>query len=221
MRVIRGRGIYEEIAPASFTSRFGQVEIDLGCGDGRRLYRLAGRNPDVLYVGVDALAAGLAPTAARAARKSSKGGRENLLLVVAAVEDLPADLPGLADRISVILPWGGLLSGLLKAEPVVLRALAGLARPAQGASFDICLSCSHLLEAVEMERRSLPVLSKKLFLEELSPLYAAQGLVIESVTDVDSAALRRLDTSWAKRLAANPGREVFSLKGFIQKDLKK
>ncbi len=216
MQVLTGRNELRDLDLQSMIGQYREVEIELGCGDGRRLYRLAGRRPDTLYIGIDPAAANLFDTASRAARPARKGGRDNLLLVAAAVEYLPPDLSGTADRITIILPWGALLVGLLKAEEKILAGIAGLADRENGADFAAWLSCSQLLEAGEMERRELPALSEGLFLEVLRPLYAGQGLFINQVGSVGQAELRGLDSSWAKRLAENPRREVFSLSGCIK-----
>lgn len=216
MQVLTGRNEFTDLDLQPLLGQYQEVEIELGCGDGRRLYRLAGRRPATLYIGVDPAAANLFETASRAARPARKGGRGNLLFVVAAVEQLPPDLSGSADRIRVILPWGSLLVGLLKAEEKILSGIAGLADREKGADFAAWLSCSQLLEAGEMERRELPALSEQFFLEVLRPLYARQGLFISQVGSVGQAQLRGLDSSWAKRLAENPRREVFRLSGCIK-----
>src|SRR5690349_12984816 len=90
--------------------------VDVGTGDGRYAYHLAAADPARLVIGIDALEAPMGEIAARAARKPARGGRPNLLLVRAAIEALPAELHGVADEVSVQLPWGSLLEGIVLAR---------------------------------------------------------------------------------------------------------
>ena len=102
--------------------------IDLGTGDGRAALTLAESEPRTLVIGIDADAASMAETSRRAARASGKGGRPNLLFVVAAAETPPHELLGLADEVRILFPWGSLLRGVLGADERVARGIAGLAR---------------------------------------------------------------------------------------------
>ena len=102
--------------------------IDLGTGDGRAALTLAEMEPRTLVIGIDADAASMAETSRRAARRSAKGGRPNLLFVAAAAESPPSELLGLADEIRILFPWGSLLRGVLGADERVARGIAGLAR---------------------------------------------------------------------------------------------
>ena len=60
--------------------------LDLGTGDGRHVLAAARARPEVLVVGVDANAAGMAEASRRAARR---GAVPNALFVVAAAEHPP------------------------------------------------------------------------------------------------------------------------------------
>jgi 16S rRNA (adenine(1408)-N(1))-methyltransferase len=60
--------------------------IDLGTGDGRRVLRAARARPEILHVGIDANAAGMAEASRRAARR---GALPNALFAVAAAEHPP------------------------------------------------------------------------------------------------------------------------------------
>ena len=80
------------------------MSIDLGTGDGRLPAVLAREAPERLFVGVDASAAGMRERSGRACRSHVP----NLLFVRAAVEALPPELTGIADDVTVVLPWGSL-----------------------------------------------------------------------------------------------------------------
>ena len=90
---------------------------------------LAETDPRSLVIGMDADAASMAETSRRAARPSAKGGRPNLLFVVAAAESPPPELVGLADEVRILFPWGSLLRGVLGADERVAQGIAALARP--------------------------------------------------------------------------------------------
>ena len=90
---------------------------------------LAETDPRTLVIGIDADAASMTETSRGAARPSAKGGRSNLLFVVAAAESPPPELPGLADEVRILFPWGSLLRGVLGADGRVAQGIARLARP--------------------------------------------------------------------------------------------
>jgi hypothetical protein len=64
-------------------------------------------------IGIDANAASMADASRRAARPVKRGGLPNALFVVAAAENLPSELGGWAEAVTVHFPWGSLLRGLL------------------------------------------------------------------------------------------------------------
>ena len=121
----------EELSAGRFTalaSRCHLTLVDVGCGDGAFPYRLAGRYPDLLCLGLDANREAPAAYAAKARRKPARGGRPNVLFVPAALESLPAELAGSADLVTINFPWAGLLDRILGAEPGVLTAIRRLGR---------------------------------------------------------------------------------------------
>lgn len=180
-------------------SRFRLVQIDLGTGDGRYAARLARAHPDRLVIGIDAYRENL--------RRTSRPDRAppNVIYIIANAQDLPRELDGIAERISILLPWGSLLGGLLGSEPGVIEGLAGIARPA--AELEIYLNVAALAEAgwellpgAEQVRRMLP----------------AAGFEPGEIESLSVAELRRLPSSWARRLAAGP--EPESVRILAQRD---
>ncbi len=77
------------------------------------MLRRAAREPETLFVALDADASAMADSSRRAARPARRGGRDNILFLVAVAESLPGELCGIADEVTVILPWGSLLSAVL------------------------------------------------------------------------------------------------------------
>lgn len=90
--------------------------VDIGTGSGSAVLRRAAREPSTFFIAVDADLSAMADASRRAARPTRKGGRENVMFVVSAAEDLPDSLAGIADEASVILPWGSLLAAALNPE---------------------------------------------------------------------------------------------------------
>src|SRR5712691_4640741 len=77
------------------------VVIDVGTGDGNFVYGLARQRPETLCIGIDAARDGMEENAVRALRKPARGGVPNVLFVVAAAEEPPTELAGVADEIYV------------------------------------------------------------------------------------------------------------------------
>jgi len=123
------------------------VIVDLGTGDGRAALTLAETDPRTLVIGIDADAASMAETSRRAARPAHKGGRSNLLFVVAAAESPPPELLGLADEVRILFPWGSLLRGVLGADARVAEGIARLTRPGGRVSAIVSVTPRDGLEA--------------------------------------------------------------------------
>ena len=71
----------------------------------------------------------MAEASRRAARPARRGGLPNALFVVAAAEAPPPELHGLADLVTITLPWGSLLRGALALDDAVAAGIARLVAP--------------------------------------------------------------------------------------------
>src|SRR5262249_29838071 len=109
--------------------RYDRCAVDAGTGDAHFAYHLASERRDWFVVGIDALEQPMGEVAYRAARKPARGGRENLVLLRASIEALPPELHGIADEVHVLLPWGVLLEGIVRARDEEIGGIAALARP--------------------------------------------------------------------------------------------
>jgi hypothetical protein len=170
------------------------VAIDLGTGDGRLPYVFARQSPDRLFVGLDASAASLRELSGRGHRER----QENLLYVRAAVEELPAELEGVADRFTVVLPWGSLLAAVVRPSVAVLSRIRALGRP--GASLSLVLGVDPIRDRAEIARLELPSLTDAYLRGPLADAYATAGFHVNSVVRLDAAGLRRWPSTWARRL---------------------
>jgi 16S rRNA (adenine(1408)-N(1))-methyltransferase len=213
MRILQGTKQVE--APAGWRNGVAdrRVVIDIGAGDGRWAYDEAKRHPDTLFIAVDPDAATLADYAYRAGRKPSRGGVANAAFVVAAVEDLPPELTGIATLVRVNFPWGSLLRGLVLPEAAVLEALAALGRP--GARFELVISYDPEHDLAGLAGGTLPPLTEARIDGVLAPPYAAAGLQIDSRRRMSIDEAIALPSTWARRLLHGRPRDVFWLEGAI------
>jgi 16S rRNA (adenine(1408)-N(1))-methyltransferase len=166
-------------------------------------YLLAAKEPDRLLIGLDANAAGLRPLSGRAHRDRLA----NLVYVRAAVESLPSELAGIADRVTVILPWGSLLAGVAGPAVDVLLGIRTLCQTR--ATLTVLLGVDADRDRAEAARLALPSLDERHLRGPLAAAYAAAGLPVTSVRPVGPDDLARWPSTWARRLAFGRTRPLF------------
>ena len=192
-----------------------RVAIDVGAGDGRFVYERARQDPEGVYIGVDPDASAMAEYAYKAARKPARGGIGNAHYVVAAVEQLPPELHGMADLVTVNFPWTGLLRGIICPEPTVLEALASLGAP--GCRFEIVLTYDPAHDKAALEGEDLPPLDYAYIDSTLLPAYAAAGLQVTGRRRLTQDEALAIPSTWGRRLLHGRPREVFHIRGIIQR----
>ena len=144
---------------------------------------------------MDANAAALRERSGRAARARQR----NVLYVRAALEDLPPELAGVADRITVVLPWGSLLTAVARPASPLLGCVHGLAQP--GARLTVVLALDPQRDRAELLRLDLPPLDAAFLGGPLARAYAAAGFGVTSVRPLTPAQLAKWPSTWARRLA--------------------
>jgi 16S rRNA (adenine(1408)-N(1))-methyltransferase len=211
MRILHGKQVVE--APADWRARTDTaarpVVIDLGAGDGRYAYECARGDPESLYVAVDPDGATLAEYAYRASRKPARGGLENATFVVAAVEDLPPELQGMAGRVRINFPWGSLLRGLLEPDPRILASAASLAQPA--GVLEIVMSYDPEHDPNAFTGPPLPRLDDAYLREVLVPAYASAGLSCTEHRRLTRDEALDVASTWGRRLLHARPRDVYFL----------
>lgn len=181
--------------------------LDLGTGDGRAVLRLARREPESLVIGLDPDAAALRRVSQRAARSAARGGQPNALFLSGSAEELPGPLYSRLDRMTVVLPWGALLRGVVRPEAALLEGLRQSLRG--GGELELLLSVGERdLPA------GLPALDRPA-IDRLSVAYARAGLCPSRVGEATAADVERLSSTWAKRLGV-PGRRSAWLLRFVR-----
>jgi hypothetical protein len=149
-------------------------------------------------VGVDPVAAAMAESSRRAARTARRGGLPNALFVVAAAETLPAGLHGVAELLTVNLPWGSLLRGALALDPCAAAGIATLAAP--GGRVEL------LLAPADRDRLGREVDVATCVAGSLAGDWGAMGLELVEARPATAGDLAARPTSWGRRLGLGPGR---------------
>lgn len=179
----------------------------MGTGDGTYAYRLARSWPDTLVIGLDSNAENLQEISHKASLKPSKGGLSNLILGQLSLEQSPGEVAGLADSISVILPWGSLLKAMALPEPELLHQLAQLGKP----SSEIKIIFGYGLEADAAEIKALGL--PDIDVNALRKAYCAAGFDVR-VREIPVEEIREIPSKWAKKLAfSGKNRTFVEIKG--------
>lgn len=187
----------------------GQVVIDIGTGDGHFVYQSARQQPDKFFIGIDANASALAKVSEQIHRKPAKGGAANALFLQAAVEELPAELAGVASAVQVQFPWGSLLRGVINGDPCVLANLRRLCAP--GATLTILTALDPQRDQSELARLGIEPPTAAYLRCELLPQYQAAGFTPLTCGPLAPAVWPQLASSWAKRLRGNTERCLLQL----------
>src|ERR1044071_2949585 len=105
------------------------MNIEIGTRGRGFVYQSARRNPKKFYIGIDPNVRPLEKISEKIYRKPAKGGVPNALFIQAAIEDLPAELDGVADELHVHFPWGSLLRAVATGDVAVLQNLRRICAP--------------------------------------------------------------------------------------------
>ena len=182
------------------------VIIDIGTGDGRFVYQSARRNPNKFYIGIDPNTRPLEKISEKIHRKPAKGGAANVLFVQSAIEDLPAELDGIADEVHVHFPWGSLLRAVAAGDVDVLRNLRRMCTAE--ALLEVVIGIDPERDRSELERLGLEPLSLESIDNVLAANYASAGFKIIERGIRTASEWPHLETSWAKRLQGNEHRPI-------------
>ena len=188
---------------AEWAARFSAVHVDFGTGDGAFVRSTAAQHPGQLVIGVDAVAENLRAAARKLAAKPARGGLPNALLGRLALADAPGALEGLADRLTVLLPWGALLAAVARPEADGLAALRAICR--EGAAVRFVFGYGTEADGTRVKELALPAIDDDGGLGALCAQYRAAGFAVRA-RGVGISEIRALPTTWAKRLAFS-GRE--------------
>ena len=182
------------------------IVIDIGTGDGLFVYQCARSNPNKFFIGIDPNTRPLEKLSEKIHRSPRKGGLPNVLFLQAAIEDLPAELEGVADEVHIHFPWGSLLRIVCTGDRDGLQNLRRICSP--GAILEVAMGVDPERDRSEIERLGL---STELIDSELSARYRAVGFEVLELGDLEQSEWHKLQTSWAKRLRGNQARKLIYL----------
>lgn len=182
------------------------VIIDIGTGDGRFVYQSARQNPKKFYIGIDPNVRPLEKISEKIYRKPAKGGAPNALFIQAAVEDLPAELDGVADELHIHFPWGSLFRAVAAGDVAVLRNLRRICAP--GALLEVVLGLDPARDQTELERLGLVPLTLEFIDQQLASRYLAAGFELTERGIIAASEWPEFNTSWAKRLHQSDQRPI-------------
>jgi 16S rRNA (adenine(1408)-N(1))-methyltransferase len=124
----------------------------------------------------------------------------NLLCVAEPLDVLAPAMGAIAERLSVILPWGNLLETVAIPRQESLRNLATLCLP--HATVEIVLS---------YDERNAERLDDQHVVEILPRLYRHAGLRVRRVEKLGNDDLEKYETTWARRLAFGRSRDIWRI----------
>lgn len=166
------------------------------------------REPGRLLIASDANPSALEEIAWRAGRKPARGGVSNLLCIAEPLDVLANQLGAVADRITVILPWGSLLRAVALPEIVSLGNIARLCLP--NAAVEIVISYDQ-----HDAREGAPLGIARLDEQSIAALqqpYARAGLEITAAESIPHQQLAGYETTWARRLTYGRQRDVWRIR---------
>lgn len=182
---------------------YDEVAIDLGTGDGRFVYKNALEFKDVFYVGINPNASQLRDYSKKAVRKKLP----NVMFVVGSIELIPEELHDWAQKIYINLPWGSLLSGVVRAETSVVENIKKLFK--NGGILEMVVGYHENLEPSETERLKLPDLTENYINNDLAKKYEEFGFSLQKVEKLKKSELKKIETTWSKKLSFSKDRDVF------------
>ena len=180
------------------------ITVDIGTGDGLFVYQSARQNPNKFYIGIDPNVSPLQKISERIHRKPQKGGAPNVLFIQATVEELPAELEGVATEVHIHFPWGSLLAAVATGADDVIRNIRRICSP--GALLEIVFGLDPARDANELDRLSINPIEVQFIDTVLVPLYLSSGFEIVERGILPEPEWAKFHTTWANRLKSGEGR---------------
>ena len=147
----------------------------------------------------------MADSSRRAAAAQSKGGLPNAMFLVGAADDLPGPLAGRVDLLTIALPWGSLLRGVLTADQALVSGMTGLLRPT--GEIELLVSASDRDAAAHGV-----TLVDEADAVDLSRRLECVGLQIVECRLAVESDVERLSSGWGRRLGIPARRRAWLLR---------
>jgi len=185
--------------------KYKSVELDIGTGDGRFVYKNAIINSSTLFVGIDPAEKQLEIYSKKAVRKKLT----NTLFVISSVENIPSELFGTATKIHITLPWGTLLENIVKPNDKFLQTLKNLL----GKTGDLEIIFGYIpeLEPSETKRLSLPDIDENFIKISVIQAFEDFNFHLVNMNELSKKDVGNLETTWAKKLRFGRDRRIYKL----------
>ena len=168
------------------------------------MLRRAAREPQTLFVALDADAGAMNDASRRAARPSRRGGLGNVIFLVVAAEALPGALCSIADEVTVILPWGSLLAAVLDPASATFRGVAAVLKARGFLTF--------LVSAEERDKVAAAVELDADAAHRLARRHEAAGFEVLELRAGSRADVEWLSSGWGRRLGIPDRRQAWFLR---------
>src|SRR5262245_21966018 len=146
----------------------------------------------------------MAEASRRAARRGPDADRQRAWFLASGVERLPAELAGIADRVTVRFPWGSLLRGALGLDAAVTSSIARLVAP--GGRLELTLSVVGRDAAAVTGLAGDPDPGAR---TRMAVAFGEHRLEFEDIRPLAPGDLATLHSSWARRLRAGADRPAW------------
>ncbi len=170
--------------------------VDLGTGDGRAVLARQAAEPHALVIGIDANAAAMAETSRRASRGRAGDAATGAMFLVEAAEALPGPLAGSASLVTITMPWGSLLRGVVGLDALALRGAASVVAPDGRVEILASVVPSDGVDGVDNLDGAAEA--------GIAAAWRAVGFEFESIRLATRADLLAARSSWARRLGDRP-----------------
>jgi 16S rRNA (adenine(1408)-N(1))-methyltransferase len=150
---------------------------------------------------------------ADASRKAMRQKLGNLLFVQAAAENLPPELAGQADKITVNYPWGSLLKAVATPDVAVLSAIARLGK--DGAAVTMLVNMSVFDDPTYCAKMGFPCPPVFIDRDRTRSMFGQAGLEVTKI--VPDAVDIPHKTTWGQRLTKGTRRRVLLLEAVTRR----
>lgn len=213
MKVVQGNNLIE-LSPEDFldkTLRFPAVELDLGTGDGRYVYKSASETPNVLYIGVDPVQKQLE----QYSKKALKDKLRNTLFVLGSAEMFPFQNPDILDSVNILFPWGTLLACVANPDGKLLNTLKLVMKNC--AKLKLTFGYSPDSEPREVTRLSLGEIDDNYIKTNITPVLEKYGFLLTQFKHLERPEIKELESTWSKKLAFGKDRPIYYLEFQLSK----
>ena len=190
-------------------NEYDKTIMDLGTGDGNFIYNQAKQNTNTLCIGIDLVPENMKKVSNKIGKKPSRGGVNNLVLIIADVETLPEILYNTANKVHVNFPWSSLLKGVVLPETNILNNIKSIMK--QQANLEMLINMYVFADSSLIQKLNLPEVTSDYITKILIPEYKKNNLNITEWNFLDNKPSPYRST-WGQRLTLGSKRKTVFIK---------